>query len=341
MRAGHRELRRRCSACMTRIPLNLFGIGFGLSGLAGTWTAVADVGLGPAVVGDVLWLVAAAVWLVTLVRYAARAGGARAVLADLRHPVLGPFAALAPTTALLLGGRLDREDRTAGQVLVVAALVVATAFGVWFLATLLEGGRDVDTLHGGYLLPTTAAALVGAQALAVAGWDTAARAAFAAGVLSWLLVGAVLLARLALRPALPAALVPTLAIFSAPPAVAGNAWFAIDGGRTDTVQHLLLGTFVLLLTLQLALVPRYARLPFALGWWALTFTAAASATYGVRWLALSGWPGWSAYAWAVVGLTTALIAMIAGRSIVLVRTPALEPAVIVAKQTSPTVEVGG
>ncbi len=300
-----------------RTPLNLLGVGFGLSGLAGTWTTAAAAGLAPALVGDVLWVAAATAWAVTLVRVATGPGGSRALTADLRHPVLGPFAALAPTVGMLLGARLALEagaTGSTGRVLVAAFAVAAAAFAMWFLADLLLGDHRVESLHGGYLLPTTAAALVAGQSLGTAGRDAAGHAAWGVGLLSWALVGAVLLGRLAVGPALPPALLPTLAIFSAPPAVAGNAWFVLNDGTTGAVQEALLGTYVLLIGVQVALLPRYRRLPFAHGWWAFTFTTAASGTYAVHWLVAQQPGGWRAWSWLAVGLVTVVVGGIAAAS---------------------------
>lgn len=106
----------------------------------------------------------------------------------------------------------------------------------------------------------------------------------------WLIFGTLILARMAFRPAPPAALLPTFAIFSAPPAVAGNAWFAVNGGQLDRIEIVLLGTFVLLMLVQVMMLGAYWRLPFTLRFWAFTFTAASSATYAAHWMALWGGP---------------------------------------------------
>lgn len=302
------------AARRTRPALNLFGIAFGLAGLAGTWTAAAAAGMAPDLVANVLWLVVVTTWAVLVVRYL-RGSTPRVIASELRHPVLGPFAALVPTTALLVGARLIGINGTTGRTVVAVAGLLAVVFGTWFFANLLRGGADIDKLHSGYLLPTTAATLIGAQASAAAGWDEVAHAAFAVGILSWLLVGAVLLARLTFRPALPDALLPTFAIFSAPPAVAGNAWFTMHPGDTGVVQQALLGTFVLLIGAQVLTVPRYVRLSFTLGWWALTFTTGASATYLVHWSDETAFYGWQILAWTAVATATVIIGTIAVRSV--------------------------
>jgi tellurite resistance protein len=134
------------------------------------------------------------------------------------------------------------------------------------------------------------------------------------GILFWLVLGTIILARMAFRPAPPAALLPTFAIFSAPPAVAGNAWFAVNSGRIDLVETMLLGSFVVLILVQLMMLGAYWRLPFTLGFWAFTFTAASSGTYTAHWLALWGGPGHELWAWLAIGLVTLLIGSITVRS---------------------------
>ncbi|GAA0478830.1 hypothetical protein Ade02nite_40530 [Paractinoplanes deccanensis] len=291
------------------MPLNFFGIAFGLAGLAGTWTAASAADLAPAAVGDILWWAVLVVWLALVARYIARASPS-----DLRHPILGPFAALVPTTGLLMGGRLAGTWLTGGRIVIAVMLVLATVFAGWFVAHLLNGGLDIDTLHAGYLLPTVAASLIAAQSSALAGWHAIAVGAFAVGILFWFLIGGILLGRFALRPALPGPLLPTMAIFSAPPAVAGNAWYAINGGTLDTIDLLLLGTMVPLLLVQLFLTPSYLREPFAHSFWALTFTIAASGTYTIRWLAAENVATSRALSWFVMAVVTFLIGVIAYKS---------------------------
>lgn len=299
-------------------PLNYFGIAFGLTGLAGTWTSASEALELNRAAANIVWLIAAAVWLVSLARYFRGARTPRQMLADLEHPVLGPFASLVPTTGMLYGAALSHYAPTAGRIVVLVMFVAAVALATLLFTRLLVRQRDIDQLHAGYLLPTVAAGLIGAQSLATVGLPEVGYGSFGVGILMWLLLGAALLGRLAFRPALPAALIPTLAIFSAPPAVGGNAWFALDGGQPDLFQHALLGTFVLLILAQFALIPTYARLPFGLGFWALTFTAAASSTYGIHWLAATGGAGADVLTVVVLALATILIGWVAVRSVVLV-----------------------
>lgn len=69
---------------------------------------------------------------------------------------------------------------------------------------------------------------------------------------------------------------------------------------------------------QLALIPRYRVLPFTLGFWSFTFPLAAAGGYGMEWLAIAGFPGWQIVAWLLVAVVTAVVLLVAGRSLVLV-----------------------
>lgn len=300
----------------TRLPLNFFAIPFGLSGITGTWI-IANAALGaPAAVGIALWIITAATWIALLGVYAwrgMRAGGS--FLADLRHPILGPFGSLIPIVAILLGGQLASVWPVAGGVLVAVGVSLIVVISAWKLAGWLTGTIDAGMFHPGYFLTLVAGNLIGAIGLAQTGANTLALIAFGIGIFFWAVLAAVVLTRLIAIEALPTPLVPTLAIFSVPPSVAGIAWFVINGDRIDVVHQMLMGIMVFLLLSQVFLVPRYARVPFGVGYWSFTFSAAAPATYTIRWLWVTQPYGWEVWSWLLLGLVTVWIGWIAGRSV--------------------------
>src|SRR5580693_9015093 len=77
--------------------------------------------------------------------------------------------------------------------------------------------------------------------------------------------------RLYVVPSLPPPLLPTIAIELAPPVVAGDSWFAINGGKVDTPGAVLAGLALLMLLVQLRLIPLYTRATFGPGFWAFLF----------------------------------------------------------------------
>jgi tellurite resistance protein len=302
-----------------RPPLNAFGIAFGLAGLAGAWTEATRSLASPQFIAETLWVVAMVVWLTTVIIYVSRLRGWGDLSGDLQHSVLGPFAALVPIPPMLWGAHMAATSTPLGVALVVVCVTASSVFGVWFISQLLTVSRGFGTVHSGYFLPSVAAALLSAQSLAVIGQKWLALGLLGVGLLFWLLIGGAVLARLMAGPDILGALVPTLGIFSAPPAVAGNAWWVISGGQGGAINALLAGAMVAVVAPHFFLAGRYARLPFALGFWALTFTAAASATFALRLFAMND-DAWSvAAAWVVVALATVFIAAVATRSLALLR----------------------
>ena len=185
----------------------------------------------PAAVPDAISVVAALAWVTLLVCYLAQ--GAASALADFRNKTFSPFISLAPITGMLLALTLSAYAFTAGQALVVVFLVGTLLFGGLLTGEWIVAELDHDSAHPGYFLPTVAGGLVGSFCAAGVHLHGLAAASFGVGLLSWLLVGSTILNRLFFHAALPPELMPTLAIELAPPAVAGIAYFALTGGRTD------------------------------------------------------------------------------------------------------------
>jgi tellurite resistance protein len=239
------------------------------------------------------------------------------VLADVNHPVLGVFAALIPASGLLLGARLAYYAPTAGKVVVLIMVALTAVFAAFFVHRLMLGGLELDQLHPAYLLPTVAITFIAGQSLAAVGLRELGFASFGVGVLLWLVIGAAVTVRLATRPSMPDSLIPTIAIYAAPPAVGGNAYFALTG-RPDVFQHAWLGTFILFVLVQLALIPTIAKLSFALTFWTMTFTTAAAGTYGIHWVTASGTALGDLWTIAILAVVTLWIGWIAVRSVLLV-----------------------
>jgi tellurite resistance protein len=299
---------------LPRIPPPMFSIAFGLVGLGAAWQAAAKLlGITPAV-PDAIFILAAAVWLVLVVGYLAQ-GPAR-VLGDWRDGALSPFIPLAVIAPMILAVALSRYSFSAGRVLVIVFLVLTVLLGGWLTGEWVYAGVPHDRIHPGYYLPTVAGGFVAAYCAALVRMHAIAEAAFGIGILCWVLLAALVMNRLIIRPALPSLLVPTLAIQLAPPVIGGVAYFGIAGSRIDFIAAALGGYAVLMLVVQVRFVRLYARLRFTFGFWAFTFTSAAAAIDALLWLSAARPVGTTAYAAVVLGLVTLLIGAIAVRSVI-------------------------
>jgi tellurite resistance protein len=298
-----------------RVPPNLFSIALGMAGLAQAWYAATPLLGTPRVVPDALSVLDAALWLVLVGAYLAQ--GPRIIMADLRDPVLSPFVSAAALTAMLLAAALARDAFTAGRVLVIVFLAVTVGIGGWLTGQWMTGGIEPDFLHPGYLLPTAAGALIGANAATQVHLHALAEASFGVGVISWVLLGSITFNRLFTRPALPTALVPTMAIELGVPAVAGSAYFAVAGRTVGLVACALGGYAVVMALVQVRLIPVYRRLSFTPGFWSFAFAYAAAVSDAFAWLAIKKPPAATGYAIAVITLLTAFVAWIAFRTMLL------------------------
>lgn len=301
-----------------RVPLNTLAIPLGLAGLAQVWSVATSVLGIPFEVGQAFWLIAAIAWIWTLAVHVHRGTGTDQPLShQLTHFAQGPLAALLPIAAMLLGASLHRTVPLAGTVLTLVSLAAAAAFAAWILSFWMRGEMPLESVHGGYFLPISAAGFVGALAAAETGLDWLAVGSFAVGIFFWLVISVFFFLRLALRPTMPAPLVPTLAIMIAPPAVASAAWLAISGGRPDHVFGGLTAMTAFMVLIQVMLLPRYRALPFSLGFWSFTFPVATVAALAITWLHVLQPFAWQAITIGVLGAVTLLVVSIAAKSILL------------------------
>jgi tellurite resistance protein len=72
---------------------------------------------------------------------------------------------------------------------------------------------------------------------------------------------------------------------------------------------------VLLVLVQLALLPRYLRLPFSLGFWSFTFPIAAVVADAIVWLRILAPVGGAIVTVVLLAAVTLLVLSIAGRSV--------------------------
>jgi len=297
------------------LTANLFAAAFGVAGLAQAWSTLTRLAGGPDWPGNVLWIAAAVAWLITLAGYLAGVAAQRRWRTELSDPTFGPFTALMVIVPMLLGIPLAEQARGAGEVVFGCGAILTVLAGAWITGGWITLDGDIRRWHPGYFLPTAAGGLLAGGGSAALGLTTLSHVLFGLGVGSFLVLASIISQRLFVVPALPPPLLPTLAIEVAPPAVAGNSWFAINGGRVDLPAAVLAGFTVLMLLVQLRLIPLYRRAPFGPGYWAFSFPFAAAVTLGVHWLAAEHPPGGTALGYVLVGVLTAGFALLAARTV--------------------------
>jgi tellurite resistance protein len=301
-----------------RVPPNLFAIPFGLTGLGVVWATMSKYDRAPRFVAEVLFAVAALMWLIILVRYLHYALVHRDTLrADLTDTVSSPFTSVIVIVPMLLAaqGVFPIAPET-GRVLTNVFLALTVLLGSWLTSQWMSGPLDLDRFHPGYLLPTVAGGMLGSATASVVGEHQVAMAAFGIGLICWLSLGAVVVARLMFRPPLPLPLVPTLAIEIAPAATASIAWFAMNGDKIDTVAAVIGGYGLFMVLTQARFFPKLVKLPFMPSTWSFTFTWAAAAATVLHWLNDNRPAAAGVYEYLTAAAITVLIGGIAIRTLV-------------------------
>ncbi|MFF7604981.1 TDT family transporter [Streptomyces parvulus] len=287
-----------------RLAPNLFGISFGTAGLAQLWTLARHTTAVPEWPGVALWITAAVLWALTAAAYFANAASQKRLRSEPAHPTTGPFTALFPIIPMLLGVALAPYAGSAGKVVFVIGLVGTIAVGAWLTGAWIRLEMRLTDWHPGYFLPTVAGGLIAAGCAATFGWVRLSQLMFGYGTVCWFVLGSILLIRLFTQAALPAALLPTIAIEFAPAVVASNAWFTMNGGRADLVATALAGYALLMALVQLALTGTYRKAPFGPPYWSFAFSYAVGFTVTIRWLQAEHVPARTEITYALLGVAT-------------------------------------
>lgn len=297
---------------LAQVPVTLFSVVMGLAGLSLAWRRAAHVWDVPEVVGESLFVLAAAVFVLIAAAYVAKwVRHPDAVRAELRHPVKMSFVPTVTISLLLLA--------TAGQDLVEDLATVLWWVGATGHQTLTVVvlsawfGRPDITL--GQVTPAWFIPIVGNVVTPLAapalGSVDLAWFSFSVGLIFWLGLLPLLLHRILLHEVpLPDKLLPTLAIFIAPPAVAMLSWQALTGETLDPVSRILHSVAVMFTLLLLAQVARLRTIPFAVPYWAYSFPLAAVATASIVMAAALESTLYDVLAAFLLGLTTLVVAVV-------------------------------
>ncbi len=265
------------------LPAALFGMVLGLAGLGSAWRFAHLAWALPAIIGELIMLAAAVVWLTLTILYATKWFVARdAALAELSHPVQCCFVGLVGVATMLVAGGAEPYSHRTALLLYVAGASFTIIFAVWRTGGLWLGGRNVDQTTSVLYLPSVAGSFVAATVGGALGLADIGTLFFGMGLFGWLAIESVLLHRLLTAPELAPMLRPTLGIQLAPPVVGAVALIAVAPQASPLVTHAMIGYGILQALVLLRLLPWILKEPFKPSYWAFTFGATALAIAPIR-----------------------------------------------------------
>jgi tellurite resistance protein len=260
------------------IPAAFFGIVLGVAGLGFDWRSAHRAWGLPSAVGETILAIAAIIWAVLIVLYAAKCVFARdAALVELGHPVQCCFFGLVGVATMLIAGAALPYSRAAAWIFFAFGALFTLGFALWRTGLLWHGERDPATTTAVLYLPAVAGSFATAAVVSTLGYPDWGQLAFGAGLFSWIAIESVLLHRLYTGAAMPPALRPTLGLQLSPPAVGAIAYLYVTGGTPDIAAHMLLGYGLLQALLLLRLLPWIMEQRFAASYWGFSFGVTALA----------------------------------------------------------------
>ncbi len=306
---------------LQHLPVTLFASVMGIAGLSLAWRRAAVVWDVSPQIAEVLFWIALADFVMLAVLYISKwVRYPQAALAEVRHPIRIAFVPTITISLLLLA--------TAGQDLLPDAASVAwwigavghlvvtvVVMGAWFERADIGLSQVTPAwfipVVGNVVTPLAAPELGSTEF----GWF-----AGSIGFMFYLALLPILLLRVLLHgDPLPNKLLPTLAIFLAPPAVSAIAWNSLTGTTGSPVFRLLFSASIAFLALVIAQLPRLVKVPFAMPYWGYTFPLAAVAVVSIA--AAGSLPG-TAYDVLAVALLALASTMVAAVSVLSLRAAA-------------------
>ncbi|PID54726.1 MAG: C4-dicarboxylate ABC transporter [Micrococcales bacterium] len=284
---------------LQHLPVSLFASVMGLGGTALAWRRAAMVWDVPQL-PFYLFLVAA---LATFVLVAT---------AELRHPVRMTFAPTITIALLVLATALAEEAPAVASVLwwvgaaghLTAMVAVVTTWSqrpdigaaaitpAWFIPVV-----------GNVVVPL-AARKVGAEDV---GWFF-----FGVGIIMWLSILPLVMERILTHEnPFPPKLMPTMAVFVAPPAVSTVSWHSLTGTVLDPIGRILYAAAIAFLLLLAAQLPRLVKVPFGLPFWAYTFPLAAASVAATTMAGSRPALGYNVVAVVLLAVATGVVLLVA------------------------------
>jgi len=295
---------------LEHLPISIFAIVMGLSGLTIAWRAAAPLLGVPVLVPMLLLGFTCSVLVVLLGLYLLKIMRHReAVRAEWRNPVKLSFFPTVSISLLLLAIAFLRVDVSISHALWLIGTALHLLLTLLVINTWLHHQQfEVHHINPAWFIPAVGNVLVPIAGMPL-GYVELSWFFFSIGMLFWIILMTIVFNRVIFHQPLPDKLLPTLFILIAPPAVGFVAYLKLTG-ELDAFARVLYFIGLFLTLLLLVQTPRFARLPFFLSSWAYSFPLAAIAIASLVMFERSGKSGYYAIALGLLALVSALVALL-------------------------------
>jgi len=291
------------------IALGMAGCSLAVQKLAGGGTVLMP---GLATLATILVAITVALFAVIGILYAAKAVRYPAAVArEMRHPVKISFFPLVAKILLVFSVIFLERSMAVSRGLWMAGTILQLVASLTIISSWMHHSRySIEHVTPAWFIPIVGALIVPIAGMAH-GFVEISWFFFSIGLLFWGVLFTIVMYRLIFHPPIPSRLLPTLFILFAPPAIAFISYVKLTGltdtGGPDAVARMLYYVSLFLLALVLLRVNVFARIRFALSWWAYSFPLAAHALATILMLHLTHAEGYRYLAMAEVCVLTILV----------------------------------
>lgn len=260
------------SAWLQHVPVPLFAMVMGVAGLGLAWRKAHETLAMPQVVGEVLLVLAALLFVLVLGLYGAKALKHRpAMLDEFNHPIRQNFFPTISISLLLLALAAYPYSAAVAEGMWIVGAALHLVFTLRVIGRWIVHKHDIAHLNPAWFIPVVGNIIVPVLGVRL-GHVEVSWFFFSIGAVFWLLLFTIVLYRVIFHEHdLPPRLIPTLFILLAPPAVGFLAYLALNGGQLDGFARVLVSVAVFLFLVLASIGKRFLALPFAVSWWAYTF----------------------------------------------------------------------
>ncbi len=270
------------------MPISFFGMVMGLAGLTIAWEKASEIYQFSVAIPHTLLIQSILVFIILSGLYLYKGlKFRRALLQEWANPVKMNFIPAISISLLLFSIAFMSISMEVSRVLWASGTILHMVISLVIMNSWLHHEKyEIHHINPAWFIPAVGNAIVPLAGVPL-GYPELSWFFFSIGMAFWLVLMVIVFNRIIFHMPLPEKLLPTLFILIAPPAVGFLSYIKLTGELNAFAQ--VLYNFALFLTiLLLSQLPRFARLPFFLSWWAYSFPLAAMSIASMVMMQISG-----------------------------------------------------
>ena len=260
---------------LEHMPISFFAMVMGLAGLTLAWEKASEIYHYNSVIFSTLLVQSILVFMVLAGMYIYKGINFRdAILKEWANPVKMNFIPAISISLLLFSVAFLSISIPVSLVLWATGTILHMVISMMVMNSWLHHEKfEIHHMNPAWFIPAVGNVIVPLAGVPL-GYPELSWFFFSTGMMFWLILMVIVFNRIIFHTPLPEKLLPTLFILIAPPAVGFMAYVKLTGSL-DAFAQVLFNFALFLSILLLSQLPRFARLPFYMSWWAYSFPLAA------------------------------------------------------------------